>query len=644
MRPDVWFVSPPRSNVIFPDMLQSFSAQREMLRETSRLKLTLGYEFAEGSAVTNRTYFAPQIEGKKSLTLEGIDSAESIMIYDHEKYSGIVPKFDRMIDTIFYIKKDGGEGEGGTADSTGDITQYAPKVAHFSLLSERYKARAASAALTFSPNIICGFPAVVLDQTITSEEAGETTDRLNRSFKIGMVESVTHSISQGGAQTQIRLSHVRSHRTGDQTDDLFMNIVNNVGTLKVQDPAQADVFAAEGLFVPAGLVTRLGARSDLDFGHEAIAATFNASSFRELLRNAAIYEVLAESPVIDIATIPLAGESYDASAPGESKVIGFKRTPYRNYEVNSGVWQGEATLAWITTVTTTEDPGDIEDTDDTGVSISLSPPNPTQIVLTLDSEAAIPLTRFFVTVGKQRFSYMPVVLPGNKFQADIPKNAEVGGRVLPVEESIRPLWISDSYGNEKITRDIYGPFFGTTAIVDDVQNTRFLVKSIEEAVDSLAKRYAREVAKTGTYSADIAPDPMTWINDYTRRDIATFPEILATKDQRLDTKLGAFVARDGADTTALPEDSKYYGGFHSNAVNFGDLRYGGELEFLDIVGAGLQHTGHSGGKDPFEIDKDEGIRLDPRKERAERVKKYKANIDGDAALGVNSVTGIGKRG
>jgi len=644
MRPDVWFVSPPRSNVIFPDMLQSFSAQREMLRETSRLKLTLGYEFAEGSAVTNRTYFAPQIEGKKSLTLEGIDSAESIMIYDHEKYSGIVPKFDRMIDTIFYIKKDGGEGEGGTADSTGDITQYAPKVAHFYLLSERYKARAASAALTFSPNIICGFPAVVLDQTITSEEAGETTDRLNRSFKIGMVESVTHSISQGGAQTQIRLSHVRSHRTGDQTDDLFMNIVNNVGTLKVQDPAQADVFAAEGLFVPAGLVTRLGARSDLDFGHEAIAATFNASSFRELLRNAAIYEVLAGSPVIDIATIPLAGESYDASAPGESKVIGFKRTPYRNYEVNSGVWQGEATLAWITTVTTTEDPGDIEDTDDTGVSISLSPPNPTQIVLTLDSEAAIPLTRFFVTVGTQRFSYMPIVLPGNKFQADIPKNAEVGGRVLPVEESIRPLWISDSYGNEKITRDIYGPFFGTTAIVDDVENTRFLVKSIEEAVDSLAKRYAREVAKTGTYSADIAPDPMTWINDYTRRDIATFPEILATKDQRLDTKLGAFVARDGADTTALPEDSKYYGGFHSNAVNFGDLRYGEKLEFLDIVGAGLQHTGHSGGKDPFEIDKDEGIRLDPRKERAERVKKYKANIDGDAALGVNSVTGIGKRG
>jgi hypothetical protein len=566
------------------------------------------------------------------------------MIYDHEKYSGIVPKFDRMIDTIFYIKKDGGEGEGGTADSTGDITQYAPKVAHFSLLSERYKARAASAALTFSPNIICGFPAVVLDQTITSEEAGETTDRLNRSFKIGMVESVTHSISQGGAQTQIRLSHVRSHRTGDQTDDLFMNIVNNVGTLKVQDPAQADVFAAEGLFVPAGLVTRLGARSDLDFGHEAIAATFNASSFRELLRNAAIYEVLAGSPVIDIATIPLTGESYDASAPGESKVIGFKRTPYRNYEVNSGVWQGEATLAWITTVTTTEDPGDIEDTDDTGVSISLSPPNPTQIVLTLDSEAAIPLTRFFVTVGTQRFSYMPVVLPGNKFQADIPKNAEVGGRVLPVEESIRPLWISDSYGNEKITRDIYGPFFGTTAIVDDVQNTRFLVKSIEEAVDSLAKRYAREVAKTGTYSADIAPDPMTWINDYTRRDIATFPEILATKDQRLDTKLGAFVARDGADATTLPEDSKYYGGFHSNAVNFGDLRYGGELEFLDIVGAGLQHTGHSGGKDPFEIDKDEGIRLDPRKERAERVKKYKANIDGDAALGVTLVTGIGKRG
>jgi hypothetical protein len=641
LRPDVWFSSPPRSNVIFPDMLQSFSAQREMIRETSRLKLSLGYDFRPDSAVTSTTYFAPQIEGSPSLSALGIDSVDSILIYDHEKYSGIVPKFDRMIDTIFYIKKD--SGASSFAESEGTLDEYAPKVAHFSLLSERYKARTAAASLTFSPQIICGFPAVVLDQTVTSEEIGTGTDSLNKSFKVGLVESITHSISQAGAQTQIRLTHVRSHRSGDQTDDLFSNIVTNTGTLSVQEPSKADLISNEIVFVPSNLSKRLDGTAEFDFGLAAIAATFRKSTFKDILSDAIPFEVgiSAGTPLTPLSVLDLISE--DESVNVGPTTVSFQSVPYGRLQISSGTWVGGEAVIWIRTTTPTVERGVLRDTPDTQLLVGTTPPQGFDQFLSRGPVAF--RTRFFIDDGVTQSSYLALKLPGSSLRASIPPSS-VEGKILPVEESIRPVWVSDSYGNQKISQEIYKPFFGTTAIVDDVQDTKFLISSIEEAVDQIAIEYAKQLGGASpTRQADgIAQDPMTWIYDYTKREIATYPEILAQKDVRLDTNRAEFVRSPDAGTAELSDAAKYYGGFHSNAVNFGDPRYGGELEFLDIVGAGLQHMGHSGGEIPFEINKNEATRLDPRRERAERVKKYKANIGGDAALGVNSVTGIGKRG
>lgn len=649
LRPDVWFVSPPRSNVMFPDMIQAFTAQREMMRETSRLSLNVGFEFAENSAAVSNTIFAPQINGRASLETQGLNSAAEIIIYDHEKFSGVVPKFERMLDTMFYINKDSGAATTET-DKAGELALYAPKVAHFHLLNERYQARQASVSLAFSPHIICGFPGVVIDAVITSEEAGNPDFRLNRSFKLGMVQAVTHSISQAGSQTQVRLTHVRSHRTGDKTDDLFSTLINREGTLEIQDPSRADQqLSGEGIFIPMGQKRTLAeSGKDFDFGWAAIAASFKRSKIEDLLSDAQLFKIqygATPKQVIDPASLRAVGTSYDASSDeAETSVTTFKSVRYRGKDVKSGSWMGTPTLVWVRTSVEAQDTSDgVEDTDNTEISISTA--LPTEFDLgPLDSETDIVLTRFFYNSGQYVISYMPLILPGSQFEADLGGQVDPE-KILPVEESLRPIWMSDAYGAERISSEIYDPFFGTRAIVDDVQESRFSVNSVEEAVDQLCITYAKQVARVDSGSSgEIAPDPLEWIYEYTRRDVATFSEVLGSKRVRYDTTKKAVVDVEPPPPSPLPADAKYYGGFHSNAVNFGRSDYGTELEFLDILGAGLRHTGHSGGQDPFTIDKQEATRLDPRAERAKRVKDYVSAIDGNSALGVTSITGIGKRG
>lgn len=649
IRPDVWFVSPPRSNVMFPDMIQSFSAQREMMRETSRLSLAVGFEFAETAASTSNTIFAPQLNGQVSLGSQGLNSANQIIVYDHEKFSGVVPKFERMLDTMFYINKEGSV----ETDTLGELATYAPKVAHFHLLNERYQARQASVALAFSPHIICGFPGVVVDAVITSEEAGNPDFRLNRSFKLGMVASVTHSISQAGAQTQVRMTHVRSHRAGDKTDDLFANIIGREGTLEIQDPTRADQqVSGEGVFLPMGQKRTIGeSNKDFEFGWSAIAATFNCGTIEDLIYKCQLYRIaydVSAKLVIDPSTLSAPGDSFNAADYSQTLLVAFKQTRHRGKDLTSGTWTGTPTLAWIRTSMSIEESspdGTPIDSDKTEISIGTTPPAEFNLG-PLDSDTDFALTRFYFDTGQFVISYIPILLPGTQFEADM-GTASTGNesKILPVEESIRPIWMSDAYGAARITNEIYDPFFGTRAIVDDVRNTKYTVNSVEEAVDQLCVTYAKQVARVDTTrSAEVAPDPLEWIYEYTRRDVATYPEILGSKQVRYDTTKQSVVRLDPPPPEPLPEDAKYYGGFHSNAVNFGRRDYGSSLEFLDILGAGLRHLGHSGGEDPFTIDKQEGARLDPRAERAKRVLNYVSAIDGPAALGVTSITGIGKRG
>jgi hypothetical protein len=625
LRPDVWFVAPPKSNVIFPDVLQSFSMQRDMLRETSRLQLDIAADMAEGTEATTRPVFAPLFQNRDSLSEGALGSANSLMIYDHEKYAGVVPKFDRMIETMFYIEKDSVSSE--SLQKYGELGEYPFKVAHFNLLNERYGARTATASLAFSPQMICGFPAVVIDAVITDVEINSADFSLKgRSFKLGMVQSVSHAISQSGAQTQVQLTHVRSHRTGDGTDDLFSELISRDGTLTLQDPLAAQSLAAGGPIFVTGSKKVRGETPDLEFGWRGLAGLYGFSSIEELIE--ASVEASTSLPWTSAQIgVPVSTDLMDSSE--NPSQVTFSEVLHVGIPVSQGVWVGGATLVWVVVTTGPDSPLST-------IEFTTTAPVGFQAMVASLSELRLMDIRKFVVVtpSNNRVEVIPLYLPGNRFEAVFSEDSIASGKKLPIEESIRPIWISDAYNNTSITAQIYDPFFGTSSITDGIPAKKFLLPSIEEAVDRISIEYSSAVRSEGI-------SPLEWAHKYTERDIARYFEVLSPKEIKIQDGGPKYEERPPGGF--LLDKYKYYGGFHSNAVNFGDSSYGSGLEFLDIKNSNLKHRNTST-PDPFTLTGAEGDRLDPRADRAKRVLRYKSKISGSAALGVLKTDGIGKRG
>jgi len=103
---------------------------------------------------------------------------------------------------------------------------------------------------------------------------------------------------------------------------------------------------------------------------------------------------------------------------------------------------------------------------------------------------------------------------------------EFSGQTLPLEDAIRPPWISEDYANENIGNRYYDPLFGCRAIVDRVSlvdlqavDPTITKASVEDAVSLLATEYA---SVSGGGSRLAGP----WIWELTRRAYASLPEVL----------------------------------------------------------------------------------------------------------------------
>ena len=230
-RPDVWFVPPPACNVVFPEEISSFSFRRQMMREVTRIELdTFNVMYGDSSGILRQTFFAPVLENTDSLTVGGIGEAKKRIVYPHEIYSGIIPKIERMSDVSFYSKLSeiyGGVGPDSQTDDepASQIERLAARAALFHFLSYRFGARTISATCKFLPRMVVGFPAVFIDRP---PAAGNR----NPTHFLGMVESVQHSLGQGGGQTFVSCSHARSHKTSkDDLDDLFSRRLYDGGQL-----------------------------------------------------------------------------------------------------------------------------------------------------------------------------------------------------------------------------------------------------------------------------------------------------------------------------------------------------------------------------------------------------------------------------
>jgi hypothetical protein len=155
--------------------------------------------------------------------------------------------------------------------------------------------------------------------------------------------------------------------------------------------------------------------------------------------------------------------------------------------------------------------------------------------------------------------------------------------ILPIEEAIRPPWISAEYSNLNIGQQIHEPLLGCRSVIDavsDVPEEGYAIVSIEQAVDALVYRHSR--------IAEGATDAAGHVYSRTYRPVATLPEMLGSEKSP---------------------------GFHYYA--YGPYQ---NLEGLGLSGVEMSSRGHP------ESVKVVDATLDPRKERRERVLSYQAEL------------------
>lgn len=695
-RPNIWFCAPPLCNVVLPHMYESMSVSRQMMRETTRLQLDAFNQFYE-SNVLNTFYYAPQFQGVEGgkpanhIIGEGMGSVTKTIIMDHEVFCGIIPKMERISEISFYAKQSGqgtdlsttDESEVGSSAARATITNYGERVAHYNLLTHRYAARSGSFNGPFNPYLVCGFPAVVVDELNYSGASISDLNQIKEGNRLatkvqwlGCIDSLSHTYDQSGARTSATLKYVRSHRTGDNTDDLLSEAVTDQGVFKVQDanykpPSPGSSIAwpvssvktktaedeSEGNFSDSWIFQYLSKTLGVDAPQEIIAK--GPSILLRHSTEADASDVLAEYQALTANSADFSNEQVTA----DSTIKGPTGTA-----ITEATWSGAET--WAVLQLTAAQP-----TDDLSDFLSFSTLSSMTIMTlaragalgpyldTIRSHKALATFQTRVPLGSGDVTFfgtsqinVPILLPGDTLTVAYAESqgSVAGSRDLPIEEAIRPPFIdkgvytnapSNTEGYAKIDL-LYRHLFNSPSIIHSLLQASATpydgmdVHSVEQAVDYVVATAATQEDGDSqrSYAAAI-----------TSRPIASLPDILAPKGWVPTLK------SDGTyqwNSTKSPsgvwgvekDDIKLTGGFHSNAVTGrhnglsgtsevsspGEtLKFGSRLEFLDLentLASRLQTEAK------VTLGEDASIRLDPRAPRAERVKEYVADIGGTSAL------------
>lgn len=483
-RPDVWFVPPPACNIIFPEEVSSFTYTRQMMRETTRLQLQTFNALYE-SLLLNQVYFAPDLQQVESLAAGGLGSADKAIVYPHEKYTGIIPKLERISEIAFYsrmsednriprreLSEEDEEGVEQTAET--HIDQWAARTAAFNFLTHRYAARTVVCTMRFAPRLAAGFPALIIDRPITQ---GEKLNKITPTHFLGMVRTLSHSVTQAGGQTSMSMSHARSHKIGDETDDLFSeSIYEGGGVLSVQTDTRQSTYE----LVIQDVIS--GEEVDEDLALSKDEWDFAVLLNRHLLNGG------------EIDPVP---ENWNAPQYGNPPVVGPR--------------SGGA----VTSISVTDVPRSTPVLEE-----KLAPDQQLlqQIRAFSDVDPSTERRIFGSGPGNRGFELF------NFSKIQISENLDEGG-TLPLEEAIRPPWISDEYSNQNVGK-LYREMLGCGSLIDlyDLQPEEgFAYQSITQTVDFLVAEYS-QVSNEGSSSSD------SFIQSKTQRSYASIPQVIGTRD------------------------------------------------------------------------------------------------------------------
>jgi hypothetical protein len=177
-RPDVWMVSPPRCNVIFPELYSNFTYGRNFQAEVTRLLLRTHSAFFGSDFLFDGYFMAPsRVAGaRRNRPIQGgrvgrdpdyTDPPAWVArdLLQHELYTGIIPSFERMSDLNLHALR----GRFARNPEGGRIA-YAQLACNHIFFQYRFKSRQLSMSGKFNPYIAFGFPTVIIDKYLPIDQ------------------------------------------------------------------------------------------------------------------------------------------------------------------------------------------------------------------------------------------------------------------------------------------------------------------------------------------------------------------------------------------------------------------------------------------------------------------------------------------
>lgn len=248
-RPDIWFGSPPRCNVLFPEQYIQMNYRRMFLQEPTRFLLKTNDEFFGEDALFDKFYVAPQA-GTIEENHQKLKNAFGRYIFEHEMFTGILPVFEKMGEFNVFAAR-----SGATSGEMAKVS-LAQRSANFLYFKHRFNARQMQVQGKFNPWVACGFPGLVIDKYVDSEtlalhnELRKNVNARNGSalspIKIaeilgtnflGNFTQITHTVSQApeAGTTTFNCSYPRQPEESVE----FLGAFDDIGAVRKRDDEEA---------------------------------------------------------------------------------------------------------------------------------------------------------------------------------------------------------------------------------------------------------------------------------------------------------------------------------------------------------------------------------------------------------------------
>jgi len=549
MRPDCFYAAPPKCNVIFPEHYQQLAYDRSYLTEPTRLHLQVFSQIIGFDRLFNDNVVVPALSKDFIVKTEGPAGYRSLM--KHELHVGILLRTERMPDTAA-----GGMTKSQSQDLASSRQGWANRAALFTFFKYRYAERTINLSGKFNPNVVCGFPALVVTaptnvkdlnfslgsevgsakkrQGLGVDEFAEKLRGKSPKQLIGMVGAVSHNIDQNGGTTTVMMHHVRQH---DGQDDDFLKV-------KVEEETTTERLISYVLDVSAK-----GGDNKLmsELTPQAVRPTYSART--NFGGGTILFQKTSYN--VDVGPLEKQGGGSSSTQVRSPSVSAKSSTPQDSKKPPAGT-----KYAKIEGVSARSDllvpDGKVKRT----VGSVGKYGNKIYAVQVLDSTVVSTEDKYKAFNQIRVFEKLPV-----KVRTEV-----------PAEDMLRPKWISDAYTNKNVGTKIYTPFFGCKSIIDELDyyyqaedldlvsggagsvadvdalkrekgandtQVKELLKgyvqgkgkiSIERATDYLSYVYGVVREKSG--------DVNKFVETYTERPIATLEDVLGSHDLALSVKNG----------------------------------------------------------------------------------------------------------